>query len=490
MISNINIINLYTVPDIEKWIKQPENVYVGRGKWTGRRYIQRSKWGNPYTLAKYSDRKEVVRLFKERVLNNKKLKDSVVELKGKVLGCWCAPCTCHAEVLHLMAGNRPVYAGVVGDIMEGGKTNGKPLDEMSSDEKLNLLLTRMDKLDKIDETVRKLDKIDETVTSINKRLDSIETETIQLKEDLLKEKQERLKLNNTINLHTTKIGEIENSCSFVSTKYDELLTTNAHEQKKTEKNSTDISNLQRENTRLKASIDNLKNELEQSKIERNTEQQYHRTSLNIKLCGVPTQVGEEESRDGPSNSVTREVIDLVCKTAGITMKRDAIDVCHRLGRQGLGPIIIRFATKSARFDFMKQGLQKLKGVTSSGIDFSKLKTHQRSGSLPPANVTVTRSKSSHGGESDETKPNMDADVSAQPKDTPIYIQEHLTQYNKTLLNDTRAALQQTHRYPGYVKNGEIRAKLKENDKFVVIKCRADYEREAQSVTRNSNSHSD
>ena len=162
-----------------------------------------------------------------------------------------------------------------------------------------------------------------------------------------------------------------------------------------------------------------------------------------------------------------------------------IDVCHRLGRHGSGPIIIRFATKSARFDFVKQGLLKLKGITSSQLDFSKLKTHQRPGSIPPTNVTVTRSKSSLGGDSNETNASNNPDDSVE-RDSPIYIQEHLTQYNKSLLSDTRAALQQTHRYPGYVKNGEIRAKLKENDKFVIIKCKADYERELQRVTRSSN----
>ena len=95
MTTQVNIVNLYTVVDRKKWFDGDDNVYVGRG----------SKWGNRHRLCEHNySREEVVRLFKEDLLNDKRckhLRNSVNELKGKVLGCWCAPKLCHAEVLHL-----------------------------------------------------------------------------------------------------------------------------------------------------------------------------------------------------------------------------------------------------------------------------------------------------------------------------------------------------------------------------------------------------
>ena len=73
--------------------------------------------------------------------------------------------------------------------------------------------------------------------------------------------------------------------------------------------------------------------------------------------------------------------------------------------------------------------------------------------------------------------------------TAIYLQEHLTQYNKDLLKETRDALQRTHKYPAYVKNGEVRAKVNENSKYVVINCRGDYQRELAAVTNTGNGQS-
>jgi hypothetical protein len=76
--------------------KEPFDVYVGRG----------SKWGNPYshkegTKAEFvvSSRKEAIEKYEQYLLNNQELMDSIGELKGKVLGCWCSPKSCHGEIL-------------------------------------------------------------------------------------------------------------------------------------------------------------------------------------------------------------------------------------------------------------------------------------------------------------------------------------------------------------------------------------------------------
>lgn len=80
--------------------KEPFDVYIGRP----------SKWGNPYshqegTLAEFKveTREEAVQKFKEYLLNNKELMESLPELKGKILGCWCAPKSCHGDILLEMA---------------------------------------------------------------------------------------------------------------------------------------------------------------------------------------------------------------------------------------------------------------------------------------------------------------------------------------------------------------------------------------------------
>ena len=99
MVATANIVNLRTV-NIQDWLKDPQNVYVGRG----------SKYGNPFKLKNYN-RATAVALYKSYILAHKELEKSAIELSGKRLGCWCAPYQCHAEFLHLLAGNQPVYQG-------------------------------------------------------------------------------------------------------------------------------------------------------------------------------------------------------------------------------------------------------------------------------------------------------------------------------------------------------------------------------------------
>ena len=57
-----------------------------------------SKWRNPFSVKTYG-RKESLRLYKEYILETPDLYDSLSELEGKVLGCWCKPLSCHGDVL-------------------------------------------------------------------------------------------------------------------------------------------------------------------------------------------------------------------------------------------------------------------------------------------------------------------------------------------------------------------------------------------------------
>ncbi len=73
------------------------DVYIGRP----------SKWGNPFshiphgTQAKFivKDRQEAVAEYRKWILKQPDLMADLHELKGKTLGCWCAPQSCHGEVL-------------------------------------------------------------------------------------------------------------------------------------------------------------------------------------------------------------------------------------------------------------------------------------------------------------------------------------------------------------------------------------------------------
>jgi hypothetical protein len=73
--------------------RESYDVYVGRP----------SKWGNPIPLLREEDRETVLEKYKQYLLNNDELLLSLHELKGKRLGCWCAPKKCHADVLAELA---------------------------------------------------------------------------------------------------------------------------------------------------------------------------------------------------------------------------------------------------------------------------------------------------------------------------------------------------------------------------------------------------
>ena len=80
--------------------REPYDVYIGRGRCpkTGRP----SKWGNPFVIGRDGTREEVINKYRQYVLHNDELLKSLHELKGKVLGCWCAPKPCHGDILKEM----------------------------------------------------------------------------------------------------------------------------------------------------------------------------------------------------------------------------------------------------------------------------------------------------------------------------------------------------------------------------------------------------
>ena len=70
------------------------DVYIGRP----------GPFGNPFTIGKDGTREEVVEKYAEWVLTQPELLAKIrVELKEKVLGCWCAPKLCHGDILQELA---------------------------------------------------------------------------------------------------------------------------------------------------------------------------------------------------------------------------------------------------------------------------------------------------------------------------------------------------------------------------------------------------
>ena len=88
--------------------KEKYDVYIGRGRG--------SIWGNPYshkegTLAEFrvNSREEAIKKFEEYLLSNEDLMKDLPSLRGKVLGCWCAPKSCHGDVLAKYADASPLF---------------------------------------------------------------------------------------------------------------------------------------------------------------------------------------------------------------------------------------------------------------------------------------------------------------------------------------------------------------------------------------------
>ena len=76
-------------PIVVKVGVQNYDVYIGRG----------SKWGNPYKIGRDGTRAEVIEKYRAYIKTQPYLMNSLRELCGRVLGCYCAPLPCHGDVL-------------------------------------------------------------------------------------------------------------------------------------------------------------------------------------------------------------------------------------------------------------------------------------------------------------------------------------------------------------------------------------------------------
>jgi hypothetical protein len=58
-----------------------------------------TKWGNPFRIGPDGTRAEVIDRYEQWLRNKPELLTALGELRGKRLGCWCAPQSCHGDVL-------------------------------------------------------------------------------------------------------------------------------------------------------------------------------------------------------------------------------------------------------------------------------------------------------------------------------------------------------------------------------------------------------
>lgn len=79
--------------------RERHHVYVGRNP----KGMGIAKWGNPFVVGRHGTREECVARYESWLLEDAELMAALSELRGKVLGCWCAPRACHGNVLVRLA---------------------------------------------------------------------------------------------------------------------------------------------------------------------------------------------------------------------------------------------------------------------------------------------------------------------------------------------------------------------------------------------------
>ncbi|KAF9914183.1 hypothetical protein FBU30_002754, partial [Linnemannia zychae] len=93
--------------NLEQWMADPDNVYIGRARVIfinkHRFPPEASVFANPFHIGKDGTRKQV--MDKYRVWIHEQLESGAITpaqfeaLRGKRLGCWCAPDLCHGDIL-------------------------------------------------------------------------------------------------------------------------------------------------------------------------------------------------------------------------------------------------------------------------------------------------------------------------------------------------------------------------------------------------------
>lgn len=77
-------------PKVVHFKREKYDVFIGRP----------GPWGNPFIVGKDGGRDECIEMYILWFMAQPELiQKAKVELKGKILGCWCAPKPCHGDFL-------------------------------------------------------------------------------------------------------------------------------------------------------------------------------------------------------------------------------------------------------------------------------------------------------------------------------------------------------------------------------------------------------
>lgn len=98
--------------NLKEWCTDDNNVYIGRG---GIVFINKERypkkgsiWANPYKISKTCDRDQCIELYEKYIdkIEKENLRDELLKLKGKNLGCWCPKNEkCHGNILVKLINN-------------------------------------------------------------------------------------------------------------------------------------------------------------------------------------------------------------------------------------------------------------------------------------------------------------------------------------------------------------------------------------------------
>ena len=108
---NVKVANIRPkFKNLKDWTEHPDNIYIGR---QGVVFIENNSnkvrfppkasiWANPFKISKTNTRSDVLiqyeKYIREKILNDSD-KYCIENLRGKTLGCWCHPESCHGDIL-------------------------------------------------------------------------------------------------------------------------------------------------------------------------------------------------------------------------------------------------------------------------------------------------------------------------------------------------------------------------------------------------------
>ncbi len=85
------------ISNLEEWNAKNNTLYIGRHNVYVKGAIA-SKWQNPFSVKKYG-RDKCLEMYEEYIKSKPEFYNSLEELEGKELGCWCKPESCHGDIL-------------------------------------------------------------------------------------------------------------------------------------------------------------------------------------------------------------------------------------------------------------------------------------------------------------------------------------------------------------------------------------------------------